>query len=105
MGLVPSSIPDKYWSKKSAEGFGEGELVYLLYDSDWNWLFPVVEKIFQLKIKHTEVDGYIGKHRCRIEVYPRKFFENDYIYFNNSKIEAVYNACIEFIKWYNSQSV
>jgi len=69
------------------------------YNSDWNWLMEVVEKIeslgFILKIYGVETtflkrgtfneniwnDGFIGKDRK----------------------ESIYNACIAFINWYNEQ--
>ena len=63
------------------------------YHKDWNWLIEVVEKIESL--------GYrieIVKHICRIYLSNKEtivFSEN------TPKIEAVYNAVVEFIKWYN----
>jgi hypothetical protein len=52
------------------------------YDTDWNWLIAVVEKIANMK-------GFYA-------------IENDLKdTIINAKIDAVYNACVEFIKWYN----
>lgn len=68
----------------------------LLFNSDWNWLMEVVEKIesygFTFEIK---------KNWARI----RKKYENIVLRWeeDKTKIEATYNACIEFIKWYNQQ--
>jgi hypothetical protein len=65
----------------------------LKFHSDWNWLMEVVEKIESL--------GYrieIVKHICRVYLSDK---ETIIISENIPKIEAVYNACIEFIKWYN----
>ena len=62
----------------------------LKYHSDWNWLIEVVEKIESL--------GYrieIVKHICRVYLSDK---ETIIISENIPKIEAVYNACIEFIK-------
>ena len=67
----------------------------LKFHSDWNWLMEVVEKIESL--------GYrieIVKHICRIYLSNK---ETIIISENTPKIEAVYNACVEFIKWYNEQ--
>ena len=64
----------------------EGDSSYvknLKYHSDWNWLMPVVEKI----------EG-IGKTELKFSVH----FENVKL---SSDIQVVYNACVEFIKWYN----
>ena len=68
----------------------------LKFHSDWNWLMEVVEKIESL--------GYrveIAKHICRIYLSNK---ETIIISENTPKIEAVYIACVEFIKWYNNQN-
>lgn len=67
----------------------------LQYHKDWNWLMEVVEKIESLD-NNFIIEGNKGfiniPQRKQVEV--RK----------ETKIEAVYNACVEFIKWYNKQS-
>jgi hypothetical protein len=56
----------------------------LNYHNDWNELIAVVKKIANMK-------GFYA-------------IENDLKdTIINAKIEAVYNACIEFIKWYNKK--
>ena len=67
----------------------------LKFHSDWNWLMEVVEKIeslenhgFTIYRKTTNING------LPIELANTK---------KATKIEAVYNACLEFIKWYNEQ--
>ena len=68
----------------------------LEFHSDWRWLMTVVEKIESL--------GYrieIVKHICRIYLSNK---ETIIISENTPKIEAVYIACVEFIKWYNNQN-
>ena len=72
------------------------EISSLKYHEDWNWLMEVVEKIESL--------GYrieIVKHICRIYLSNK---ETIIISENTPKIEAVYIACVEFIKWYNNQN-
>lgn len=68
----------------------------LIFHLDWNWLMEVVEKIeslgFFFEIKRNWVK--ITKKR-EIRVIR---WEQD-----KNKIEATYNACVEFIKWYNQQ--
>lgn len=80
----------------------------LQYYYNWNELMPVVEKIedfrcsddsncmrFDVKIKH---------HSCRItdwEIEGKNFIHMGGFH---SKIEAVYWACVQFIKWYNQQN-
>ena len=70
----------------------------LQFHTDWNWLMQVVEKIESL-------DGHL--HICDNDVFvhfPKRI--KGCVRINGeslklSKIEAVYNACVEFIKWYN----
>ena len=57
------------------------------YDRDWNWLMEVVEKIFKDFYKLNSCPIYL---KMNIEKA-----------LNEVNIEAVYNACVEFIKWYN----
>ena len=68
------------------------------YHSDWNWLMQVVEKI--------ETHGFTFDIKKNWSCITRKGekiiirWEED-----NNKIEAVYNACLEFIKWYNENKI
>ena len=61
-----------------------GEELIVNYDNDWGLLMEVVEKIAPL-ISESEFKYRIG---------------NDLLSVNK---EGVYNACVEFIKWYNGQ--
>ena len=67
------------------------------YHSDWNWLMEVVDKIesmdFVLNIRqgHVSIVNNSGK---------TPFYTGSDIV-EKSKIESVYNTCVEFIKWYN----
>jgi hypothetical protein len=68
------------------------------YHTDWNWLMEVVGKIENYN-EYTSVLFF--PQGCEINCY----IENGFSFSNdcNTKIEAVYNACVEFIKWYNKQ--
>jgi WD40 repeat protein len=67
----------------------------LKYHEDWNKLMPVVEKIESLKGIVT-----IKKDSCEIQY---KFGGiGNYSVFN-MKIDAVWNACVKYIHWYNNQ--
>jgi hypothetical protein len=57
------------------------------YNSDWNWLMEVVEKCFK-------TDGDYSLH---------KEIEDALIFNSENRIQDVYNACVEFVKWYNEQ--
>jgi hypothetical protein len=69
------------------------------YHTDWNWLMEVVDKIeglgFSIEMNKQEETDY----QCLIT----KGYDIIFQTFSNIKIEAVYNACIEFIKWYNKK--
>jgi hypothetical protein len=70
----------------------------LQYDTSWDWLMPAVEKIesleFTFVIDNNEAnilsDVDCDKGLLILKQYP-------------TKIQSVYAAVVEFIKWYNSQ--
>ena len=64
------------------------------YHKDWNWLMQVVEKI-----ENTQpISIIISCGNC--EVYNCETAETLF-FFEGVKIEAIYNACVAFIEWYN----
>ena len=75
----------------------------LKFNSDWNWLMEVVDKIESIKIETYKVRVDIYFNCCQI--YPTHWGELISIYGNKeTKIEAVYKACVEFIKWHNENN-
>jgi len=100
MGL---SYCEKYQFEGWYKNHEHNERVYdLNYDFDWNWLMEVVEKIESL--------GFWTEFRTHKNVY--RFVIGDYDFetkptvniASKLKIEAIYNACFEFVKWYNQQN-
>lgn len=70
------------------------EIENLKFHSDWNWLMEVVEKIESL--------GYLVEIRenvCFIKTSEQDYFSE----LEETKLQAVYRACVKFIKWYNEQ--
>lgn len=69
------------------------------FNSSWNWLMPVVEKIeemgfwFELRTHKTGNRAVIGDYN-----YDTKPISN---VFKTSKIESVFMCVVCFIKWYN----
>ena len=64
------------------------------FSSDWNWLMQVVEKIRSIDSKAK------GDFRVKLLHYQR----NNKTIFDLSILEGkehVYQACSEFVKWYN----
>lgn len=68
----------------------------LKFHSDWNWLMEVVEKIESLGY-----DVFVNTCVCRITDVGQDILEDIEAFVHKNKRKAVYNACIEFIKWYN----
>lgn len=66
------------------------------FNSDWNWIMMVVEKIESLGYA-----VYIKTRGCFIEDEAEKLIAFEFKGGNVSKVEATYNSCIEFVKWYN----
>ena len=69
----------------------------LKFHKDWNWLMEVVEKIESIGFTFETKKNWARITRKGENIILR--WEED-----KTKIEAVYNACIEFIKWYNENS-
>lgn len=63
------------------------------YHENWNELMQVVEKIESLS-NEQKVINWSRQNKCIFDI---KLTE--------AKIEAVYNACIAFIEWYNKNAV
>ena len=64
---------------------GRGKV--LKYHKSWDWLMPVVEKCL------------IGEAES-----PERLISNIYENICTLSLNSTYNACIEFIEWYNLQS-
>ena len=86
----------------------------LQFHTDWNWLMEVVEKIESLPSRTLQGTCYSGNevkiykaintntHYCEINLVKESGYRIVSIQFNKeSKIKSVYDACLEFIKWYN----
>ena len=90
---------------------------FFKYHTRWDWLMPVVEKIES--IRHIGIDAIYFKiegKTCQIWTYfdVKEFLrltgddKNEGNKFRvghtaKTKIEATYHACVDFIKWHNSQ--
>jgi len=72
--------------KKLADSFYKVDSRYVLeFNTDWNWLIEVVEKILHICLELDSIEMYYNI----TDAIPN--------------INQTYNACIEFIKWYNEQ--
>ena len=87
----------------------------LCYHNSWNWLMSVVEKIENLKTPITNNPNLLGKfvnyefhlQNKHIKIYAHGEVTKEIVDLSSSesetKIEAVYKACVKFINWYNKQ--
>lgn len=101
-------IADKSFEVKLVDGINTSYYYYkddvmclpetMRYNSSWNWLMEVVEKIESLGNDILITSNYIQITYDKGEKFITIELEG------NIKIFAVYNACIEFIKWYNEQN-
>ena len=78
----------------------------LKFHSDWNWLMEVVEKIESL-----EIFDRMGRFNINTKNFDENYTsfitdkDEDFIQCEGeTKIKAVYNAVVEFIKWYNNKN-
>lgn len=81
----------------------------LKFHKSWDWLMLVVDKIETYLADGCNVD--ISYNTCTICVVVGNDFKGytendgfDIVITSNSKTEATYSACIEFVKWFNSQN-
>ena len=98
-----SDAPYYYTTEDTREKVIKNISKYSKYSNDWNWLMKVVEKIESIEDCVYQVDilqeGCKILKRCCLLIDKRVGkLESD-----TTKIESVYNACVEFIKWYNKQ--
>ena len=99
-----SDAPFYYTTEDTREKVIKNISKYSKYSKDWNWLMKVVEKIESIEYGIYQVDilqeGCKILERCRLLIDKRVGkLESD-----TTKIESVYLACVEFIKWYNEQN-
>ena len=121
--VLPGWRTEKCFSPKS---IGYGYLCRghndLRYDTDWNWMMKVVEKVESLDLKDwfykwEDIDGEIRSNIMGISVEIENkhcwifgelqldpfitFNEETYKKVYNNKLEATFDSMVEFIKWYN----
>ncbi len=92
---VPLSVNLIYIPKRGSNMFAQLE-----YNSSWDWLMPVVEKI--------ELLGYsVEKNFQRIDNDWQTLITkgNDILFqdFAEKSIDAMYCTLVQFIEWYNEQ--
>jgi hypothetical protein len=119
MGLPRTGEPD---SKSFVTRKGNTHLNSLEYHTSWDWLMPVVEKIHKSKTfipwHSNEPMGVmisIHPNACSFNLpdpsegydYVEGCYEAPSLYCHNAfmkdTLTCVYECCVHYIKWYNSQ--
>lgn len=99
LGYQNTTPNDKDFDIYELKGKPLIEAMSMKFHSDWNWLMSVVDKIEGLG--SCQID--ISSNWCRIGYKDTKFNYDSRNHFKVTKKEAVYLACVEFIKWYNKE--
>lgn len=82
------------WYDANGNRMTFGNHIPLAFDTDWNWLMQVVEKINDLNnVVHISENNVKIVNNTRGEVIVEVT--------KGSMIESTYTACIYFVKWYN----
>lgn len=92
MGLQLEQEQDRIFIK----GLGT-KLIEETFNTDWNWLMEVVQKI---KIIDSKAIGSLQLDLLHYQRNNKTIFD---LYILEEK-EYVYSACIDFINWYNNQN-
>lgn len=70
----------------------------LSYDNSWEWLTPVVEKIGSIAKIEIELNPNVS---CLCVISSGQYYKQT---FDHLLINAVFNAVVEFIEWYNNEN-
>lgn len=99
-----SDAPFYYTTEDTKEKVIKNICKYSKYDSDWNWLMKVVEKIHSMQSYGVLINPngtYIQDEDDKVICMTFKNEEVNGEIISSSNIEATFNCCVEFIKWYN----
>lgn len=95
MGYIDNGDPDGFLIDPNTNY--DVNVDELKFHSSWDWLMPVVEKIQSLR-NDKDIDELDRIHITALEVSFKNLPKNGY-----TKIEDMWQAVIEFIKWYNEK--
>ena len=88
MGLREQTDPTERWLGHWFSGSERFDRLH--YNTSWDWLMSVVDKIYSLD-KYYKYKMYLNPFESEL----KDLFPN---------IEKVYEFCLDFIKWYNQQN-
>lgn len=77
--------------------------VQLRFDTEWNWIMKAVDKIESFEDDNRCAKYNINIEQSFVEIIDKNTDDTIVDTDADTKIEATYNAVIEFIKYYNKQ--
>ena len=105
-GINP--ITKRIYNSVNSEDYNEcwtKVALYVKYNSSWDWLMPVVQKVTKLiQDKQYIPIGKYQEYKEQYDIYEeqwRKLFDYQAYNFFKADIESIYKAMISFIEWYN----
>ena len=87
-----NELIEAFWISQGGKAHMKPDLWF--YESDWNMLMPVVEKMFSLW-QGTGEEGFQKRLNLRLHRFTRECPIS-------SPVQQVYTKLIAFIKWYNT---
>lgn len=77
----------------------------LKYQTSWDWLMPVLDKIESLGY-YTEINKKInGNSHIHIHDPNVRLYDFHISISDKKKIKAIWLACVTFVDWYNKQNL
>jgi hypothetical protein len=85
------------------------EIGIFRYETSWNWIFPVIDKIeslgFNFSISRSGIQVVKWRRQGRFEATDLiidEDFSDDYL--GDHKRIAAWDSCVSFVNWYNKQN-
>ena len=108
MGFELQNNPNERWfnqwfTKETLNKPYNSRIEILHFDTDWNWLMEVVEKIENIEDENRCSKYNFEMVQTFVEIIDNNNSDTIVEIDKNTKIQATYKAVVEFIKWYNEQ--
>ena len=91
--VIPEGKMLPVFTENHARVSDQFEIEEMMFHSSWDWLMPVVEKIFTINFDENP--------RVREWSMQERGIFDPVQYGLHSSIESVFQACVQFIQWYN----
>lgn len=83
----------------------ERTVLQLKFHNDWSWIMQVVEKIETAETKDGRTFT-IDMHIDSVLIFEYGLTTNEIVFTDGKgRLENLYNACIEFVKWWNKEQM